>query len=709
MTADTRLDPNADRPNEALPPLDLAAWLNAVRGGVRAVPVPSSIAPRQVDTRRDDRARRAAAYLSKIAPATAGERGHDRTFHAACVLVKGFDLGIDQAKPLLEAWNAGCIPPWSSRELEHKLRSASKSPDTKPRGYLLEIPDERRASAPDALGAGLPTPPKPSTEGLPTALGAGLPTPPKPSTEGLPSRTTTPDNDRTPHALASRFLANRFTHPGGLGLRYWRDEFHVWDGSAYRAIPHSELRAEISRFVAEEFAAIHREALLNHSHKSPTSPERLPRPIPVTGHLVADVVQAIASLVVLPAVSIPYQPAWIDGYPRTLTDTGSIDATGESRAPWPLNEILPARNALVHLPSFVASPDYPLADRSKAPESSEEPWSMPPTPRFFHGSALDYDFDPSAPPPMAWLEFLDRIWGDDIGSITCLQEWFGYLLHGDTRQQKILMMVGPKRSGRGTIARVLKALAGSSNVVNPTLTTLSRPFGLSSLIGKPIAVFPDARLSGRPDNAAIVECLLSISGEDDQTIDRKHLPAWTGRLSTRFVLISNELPKLRDASGALSSRLIILRFVNSFFGNEDTTLIDRLLAELPGILLWSIQGWDRLRKRGRFVQPRSAMELVATMDDLASPIAAFLRDRCVLEPAGTVPVAELYRAWREWCGHHGKEITGDEHSFGRALHAAIPSLTKTRPRTENGGRVFLYKGVRLRSLMDPDDEDEPAF
>ena len=73
-------------------------------------------------------------------------------------------------------------------------------------------------------------------------------------------------------------------------------------------------------------------------------------------------------------------------------------------------------------------------------------------------------------------------------------------------------------------------LAGANNVVNPTLSTLARPFGLSSLIDKPVAVFPDARLSSRPDNAAIVECLLSISGEDDQTIDRKHMPAWTGRL-----------------------------------------------------------------------------------------------------------------------------------------------------------------------------------
>jgi hypothetical protein len=50
---------------------------------------------------RDDRLARAAAYLAKIPPAISGERGHDRKFHAACILVHGFDLSIDDAKPLL--------------------------------------------------------------------------------------------------------------------------------------------------------------------------------------------------------------------------------------------------------------------------------------------------------------------------------------------------------------------------------------------------------------------------------------------------------------------------------------------------------------------------------------------------------------------------------------------------------------------------------
>jgi putative DNA primase/helicase len=95
--------------------------------------------------------------------------------------------------------------------------------------------------------------------------------------------------------------------------------------------------------------------------------------------------------------------------------------------------------------------------------------------------------------------------------------------------------------------------------------------------------------------------------------------------TARFIIISNELPRLADASGALASRFIVLVLINSFYGREDQTLTGRLLTELPGILNWSIAGWHRLIKRGHFLQPGSALDAVRQLEDLGSPIGAFLR------------------------------------------------------------------------------------
>lgn len=79
---------------------------------------------------------RARLYLAKVPGAVSGGGGHNQTFAVACALVKGFDLSIDDARPLLSEWNQGCLPPWSARELEHKLRQADTVADTEPRGYL---------------------------------------------------------------------------------------------------------------------------------------------------------------------------------------------------------------------------------------------------------------------------------------------------------------------------------------------------------------------------------------------------------------------------------------------------------------------------------------------------------------------------------------------------------------------------------------------
>src|SRR5262249_23248106 len=159
---------------------------------------------------------------------------------------------------------------------------------------------------------------------------------------------------------------------------------------------------------------------------------------------------------------------------------------------------------------------------------------------------------------------------------------------------------GPKRAGKGTIARVMRGVVGCHNVAGPTLGSLGTNFGLWPLLNTPLAIISDARLSNRTDQAVVTERLLSISGQDRVSVDRKHLTGVTVKLPTRLVVITNELPKLGDASGALAGRLIALRLGRCWFGNEDHTLTDRLLTELPGILLWAIEGWKRLRDRGRF-------------------------------------------------------------------------------------------------------------
>jgi putative DNA primase/helicase len=315
-------------------------------------------------------------------------------------------------------------------------------------------------------------------------------------------------------------------------------------------------------------------------------------------------------------------------------------------------------------------------------------------PNYFGLASSEVEFDPDAPEPKHWLEFLDSIFGNDRQAIAALQCWFGYCLTTDTSQQKVLLIIGPKRSGKGTLARILTALVGRDNVAAPTLAALSSNFGLETLIGRQVAIISDARLGGRTDQAAIAERLLSISGEDAQQIDRKFRIAWVGRLTTKFMILSNELPRVTDASNALTSRFIVITMERSFYGKEDPGLTAKLMTELPGIMNWAPSGYAYLRQRGHFQQPDSARETIEALETLSSPITAFIRERCRLDPAAHIPVVELYAAWRDWCAGNGRREPGTPQTFGRDLSAAFPAIRKVRPR-EGESRFRAYQGVDL--------------
>ena len=85
---------------------------------------------------------RAGRYLARIPGAVSGEGGHNQTFKAACILIHGFNLGQGEAFLLLAEWNKSCQPPWSDKELRHKIESADQNPGNGERGYLIRTRDE---------------------------------------------------------------------------------------------------------------------------------------------------------------------------------------------------------------------------------------------------------------------------------------------------------------------------------------------------------------------------------------------------------------------------------------------------------------------------------------------------------------------------------------------------------------------------------------
>lgn len=439
---------------------------------------------------------------------------------------------------------------------------------------------------------------------------------------------------------AAAYVSEFHGHPDGRTIHSHAGQLLVWRQNRYVALEDAAVRQQLHSW-------LHAAQSYLFSRAAKTF---VLRPFDANPGTVSAALETIRAFVHLPAHTTP--PFWL----RQQED--DLKAT----------EIVACRSMLLHLPTMV---------------------HISATPSFFTTHALPFDHDPTAPEPILWRQFLHQLFDRDVESLELLQEWFGYCLTSDTSQQKMLLMVGQKRAGKGTIARVLRQLIGPGNACGPSTSNLSGPFGLQPLIGKTLAIISDARFSGE-NIATVVERLLCISGEDALTIDRKFLDSVTMKLPTRFMFLSNELPRLTDSSGALAGRFVILRLTRSFYGKEDPHLTQKLLTELPGILNWAIQGWRRLNERGHFVNPQSVQDVMSDLEDVASPVGAFVRETCVVKPGYRVLVEHLYNAWKQWCQRNGR-IESNKQAFGRNLAAAVPGIYSRR----GANNVRFYEGIDL--------------
>jgi putative DNA primase/helicase len=427
----------------------------------------------------------------------------------------------------------------------------------------------------------------------------------------------------------------------GRDLIFWRNEWYRYKGTHYERFDVSHLEVRVRGFISNYFYNGWKDG--NDKCASPRE---------CTQKIVSEVIKNMATM-------------------KFLSPSIEMDS-------W-INEELPRqcvafKNGILNLEELFDEGD---------PAANENRTFLPHSPKWFSLTCLPYDCDLTQQCPN-WLKFLDDVFNGDAQSIEAVKRWFGYLLLPDTKLQKMMFIIGPTRSGKGTMMKVMIGLFGREAVASPSLNGLaSDDYALHSLYGKTIAIIPDARLSRRADREGVAEKLLQLTANDPQDVRRKYLNTLNGvELNLRFTLFSNKLPELDDSSAAMASRGIYLLMRKSYLGNEDTSLLPRLIKELPGILNWAIRGRYDLYKSakepgriGEIVQPESSAHLARNMRMSMSPIGEFLNE-CTREHLDALGVAcdDLFQRWCEWASDNAQIHRMNSMEFERKLMDVKSSL-----------------------------------
>lgn len=357
-------------------------------------------------------------------------------------------------------------------------------------------------------------------------------------------------------------------------------------------------------------------------------------------------------------------------------------STKEDFAPSPT--IIAFRNGVLDLDNWdIGLIDYSLKEHSHTYKTM---------------SYLDFDYDQSAQCPN-WLSFLGEVFEQDPERIKLLQQFFGYLLVYDYRWQKMLVMAGESRSGKGTILTILESIVGKECYVGTNLSKLGRQFGIHSLITAKVAVIGDAKQAGKLNINQAHEMLLNITGGDKTGVERKNKTDLDMRIPARLIMTANSVPRFADEADALYNRYLVLPFRVSFAGREDVTLADKLKLESPGIFNWAVEGLLDLAAAGRFIETAAGREKANEMRVFNNPVGSFAEMFLVRDKEESVTTEDMFSLYEKFC--HGIEIKPTSKiDFSRKLVKAVPWIKTDRDTGGDRTRRYVGVSVDLEKLSD---------
>lgn len=314
-----------------------------------------------------------------------------------------------------------------------------------------------------------------------------------------------------------------------------------------------------------------------------------------------------------------------------------------------------------------------------------------PNPALFAEPRLNYHYIPAASCAL-WLQTLTEILAPTSPSdhrIDALQEFFGYcLLSANHRFETFLILIGEGSNGKSVILEVLTAMLGKHNVSHVSLDALGSEFRNAEMIGKLANIATDMQRMPRVHEGILKQL---VSGEPIQ-INRKHKPAVTMYPTAKLIFATNHLPPFSDTSDGLWRRMLVIPFFTQFTGDRiDRRRAERIVAEeLSGVLNWAIEGARRLARNDSFTHCAVCTAAKGGHRHDSDPFLQFLDECCEFGEELTVLVDELYTAYRGFCEHGGK-MPKAKSEFGKQVAKfAVVSRERVGPASR---RYYIYRGI----------------
>lgn len=270
------------------------------------------------------------------------------------------------------------------------------------------------------------------------------------------------------------------------------------------------------------------------------------------------------------------------------------------------------------------------------------------SPNYVITNKIDFNFNPNAASEIVDKTF-DKLACQNQAIRDLLEEAVGYCFYRRNELRKSFILTGDKKNGKSTFLAMLKELIGDNNTSALDLNELADRFSSASLFGK-LANIGDDIGDEFIANPATFKKIVSgdrIKGENKGQKEFFFNPY------CKLLFSANNIPRIKDKSGAVLDRLVIIPFDARFSPDDpdfDPYIKYKLIKEdaLEYLILLGLKGLKRVLKNQGFTKSEKVAKSIEEYEEANNPILAFFKEIDVDEIINE-PTKDVYQKYNEFC------------------------------------------------------------
>ena len=249
---------------------------------------------------------------------------------------------------------------------------------------------------------------------------------------------------------------------------------------------------------------------------------------------------------------------------------------------------------------------------------------------------------------------LDRISCDDDQIRDLLEEVAGYCFYRRNELRKAFIFIGDKANGKSTYLDCLIAMVGRENTTTLDLNELGDRFRTAELFNKLINAGDDIGDEFIP-NPAIFKKI--VSG-DPIVVERKGQDPFTLYNYAKPIFSANNIPRIKDKTGAVLDRLVIVPFNANF--NKDSANYDpyikyklRTEGAIEYLIQVALDGLKRVLFNNGFTMCEKVQSQLDEYSEQNNPIIGFFKELDIDVDILNQPTKDVYLRYKLYCSDNG--------------------------------------------------------